>query len=484
MADPRKQLAKKYTLDNRYANFGETIRKITVNGFRGINGLDIEMNYPILAISGLNGAGKSTIGQICLSGYKKPENVEKDYKRYYVRDFFPASAADPNPFNPDASVLFHYETDDKDFPQELTVKRNQKEWSGYKRQPHRKCFYIGFTVYIPKVERKDLSIYKGSSFALTQRRDIPGDIKVKVGRILGQQYDELHFQGIRHGKNEAELGIASRYGASYSENNMGFGEGRTFYMVDLLERSPDRSLFVIEEPETSLHEHAEYELAKYLIDVCNRKHHQIIFTTHSDRILKAMPPEARLMLYRDINGVSSFEGLSSTRARAMLSLGGQKELIVFVEDDFAALLLKEMIRRIDQKILSAINIEPVGDTKAVRNAVKLMDQIGKKSLAVRDADTGISATEKLYSFPGTMPPEKEVYQNDAVRQMIQNSFGVDVNNTLALRDVDDHHRFTQCLAHEASANNDYFRVAAIKCYLDDIGEVAFGELVGVIKDSA
>ncbi|WP_156826607.1 ATP-dependent nuclease [Marinobacterium rhizophilum] len=321
MADPRKQLAKKYTLDNRYANFGETIKKITVNGFRGVNGLDVEMNYPILAISGLNGAGKSTIGQICLSGYRKPDNVEKGYKRYYVRDFFPASAADPNPFNPDASVLFHYETDDKDSPQELTVKRNQKEWSGYKRQPHRKCFYIGFTVYIPKVERKDLSIYKGSSFALTQRRDIPDDIKIKVGRILGQQYDELHFQGIRHGKNKAELGIASRYGASYSENNMGFGEGRTFYMVDLLERSPDRSLFVIEEPETSLHEHAEYELAKYLIDVCNRKHHQIIFTTHSDRMLKAMPSEARLMLYRDINGVSSFEGLSSTRARAMLSFG-------------------------------------------------------------------------------------------------------------------------------------------------------------------
>ncbi|CAM3951982.1 hypothetical protein SHAQ108633_04370 [Shewanella aquimarina] len=255
-------------------------------------------------------------------------------------------------------------------------------------------------------------------------------------------------------------------------------------MVDLLERSPDRSLFVIEEPETSLHEHAEYEFAKYLIDVCNRKHHQIIFTTHSDRMLKAMPSEARLMLYRDINGVSSFEGLSSTRARAMLSLGEQKELIVFVEDDFAALLLTEMIRCIDQQILSAINIEPVGDTKAVRNAVKLMDQIGKKSLAVRDADTGPSVKDKLYSFPGTMPPEKEVYQNDAVREMIQNSFGVDVNNTLALRDVDDHHYFTQCLAHEASANNDYFRAVAINCYLDDIGEVAFEELVGVIKNSA
>ncbi|WP_415906585.1 ATP-dependent nuclease [Neptuniibacter sp. QD72_48] len=484
MADPRKQLVQKYKIDNRHANFGETIRKITINGFRGIDGLDIEMNYPILAISGLNGAGKSTIGQICLSGYRKPVKAGNGYKRYYVRDFFPASAADPNPFTSDASVLFHYETNDRDSPQELTVRRTKKEWSGYKRQPHRKCFYIGFTVYIPKVERKDLSIYKGSSFALTKRRDIPDDIKIKVGRILGQQYDELHFQGIRHGKNEAELGIASRYGASYSENNMGFGEGRTFYMVDLLERSPDRSLFVIEEPETSLHEHAEYELAKYLLDVCNRKHHQIIFTTHSDRMLRAMPSESRLMLYRGFDGVSSFEGLSSTRARAMLSLGEQKELIVFVEDDFAALLLTEMIRRIDKQTLNAINIEPVGDTKAVRNAVKLMEQIGKKSLAVRDADTGPSVSEKLYSFPGTMPPEKEVYQNSTVKHRIHEEFGVEVDNTLALRDVNDHHRFTRCLAHEASANYDYFRAMAINFYLDDIGEAAFRDLVGVIKGEA
>lgn len=481
MADPRKQLTEKYSLNNRHANFGEVIRKITVNGFRGIDGLKIEINYPILAISGLNGAGKSTIGQICLSGYRKPENVGKNYKRYYVRDFFPASAADPNPFRPDANVIFHYETDDKDAPQELTVKRNEKEWSGYKRQPHRQCFYVGFTVYIPKVERKDLSIYRGSSFALTEQRQIPDETKVKVGRILGQQYDELHFQGIRHGKNKAELGIASRFGASYSENNMGFGEGRTFYTVDLLESAPDRSLFVIEEPETSLHEHAEHELAKYLIDVCNRKNHQIVLTTHSDRILNALPPEARLMLFRDINGVSSYEGLSSTRARAILSLGEQRDLIVFVEDDFASALLTEMIRRIDRRLLTSINIEPVGDTKAVRNAVKLMDKINKNSLAVRDADTGNSPKEKLFSFPGAMPPEKEVYQSVSVKQEALSQFGLDIDNTLALRNVTDHHKFTECLAKEASTNADYFRTVAINCYLNEIGEDAYSGLIRTIQ---
>lgn len=481
MADPKKQLESKFQTENRFNNFGESLRKITINGFRGIEGLEIEFHSPIIAISGLNGAGKSTIGQICLSGYRKPTTTDRDYKRFYVRDFFPASAADPNPFHQNSEVIFEYETPDHSNPQKLTVKRADKEWSGYKRQPFRKCFYIGFTIYIPKVERKDLSIYKGSSFALTEKRDISDDSRVKVGRILGQQYDELHFQGIRHGRKNAELGIASRFSAQYSENNMGFGEGRTLYMVDLMESAPEKSLFVIEEPETSLHEHAEHELAKYFIDVCNRKSHQIILTTHSDRILNAIPSESRIMLYRDSDGVSSYEGLSATRARSMLSLGVQRGLTVFVEDDFAQLLLSEMISTIDAKLLSAINIEPVGDTKAVRNATLLMRKIGKNAIAVRDADIGPDVPNGIYSFPGSMPPEKEVYSHKDVISHIQSTFSINIPNVIARKDIKDHHKYTEGLATEANKNMDYFRIIAIQRYIESIGLSEYSEIVESIR---
>lgn len=304
--------------------------------------MSIPFDFPITAISGLNGSGKSTVGQICLSGYRKPSTAT-DYKRFYVRDFFPASVADPNPFQVNSSVKYTYETDEPSSPQEVTVKRANTEWSGYKRQPERKCFYVGFTIYIPKVERKDVSIYRGRSISLTNRRSIPDEVKRLVGQILGQQYDELHFQGIRHGSRSGELGIAARFHCQYSENNMGFGEGRTLYLVDLLENSPEQSLFVIEEPETSLHEYAQYELAKYLMDVTNRRHHQIIFSTHSDHVLSALPNESRLLIHRDNHGVAVYQGLSATRTRALLSQGFARGLIVFVEDDFAKVLLSERL---------------------------------------------------------------------------------------------------------------------------------------------
>ena len=483
MADNVRALEKKFQPDSRYNNFGTFIRSIRVDGFRGIQDLEIPFEFPVIAISGLNGSGKSTIGQICLSGYKETV-AQSGYKRFYVRDFFPASAADPDPFTKTASVIFSYETENFENPKEATVRRAGSRWRGYKRQPERACFYVGFTFYIPKVERKDVSIYQGSAITLTKPRLIDDEVRKKVGRILGQQYDELHFQGIRHGKKSGELGVAARFGYRYSENNMGFGEGRVLYLVDLLENSPEKSLFVIEEPETSLHEHAQHELAKYFLDVCQRRSHQIIISTHSDKILRALPSQSRMFLHRDGSGVTLYPGLSATRARALLSLGYSRDFFVFVEDDFAEALLSEMIRRVEPSLLKAICIVAVGNTDSVRTAVNLVTKIGKSCIAVRDADTGADPASGLLSLPGSMPPEKEVFGHQGVKQYFVEQFSIDIDNELALRDVKDHHKITEALADACHSRADHIKMLAIGKYLDELGEHAYSDLVNRILHAA
>lgn len=480
MADPREQLQKKYAAKNRYANFGPSLKSVRIQGFRGINDLSVELLFPIVAISGLNGAGKSTVGQLCLGAYRKPSTVT-GIKRFYVRDFFPASAADPNPFHPDSSVVFEYNTTDADNPQTLTVTRAVKEWSGYKRQPERSCYYIGFTIYIPKVEQRDLSMYRAAEIQLAAKRAIPDDVKDRVGRILGQPYQALHFQGITHGPRKGELGIANRFGAQYSENNMGFGEGRTLYLVDLLENSPEQSLFVIEEPETSLHENAQFELGKYLLDVCNRRHHQIILTTHSSTLLNALPADARVMLLRDQAGVSAFPQMSAARARSILSAGQHRELCVLVEDDFAKLLLTEMVRSVDSVLLKCMDVHGVGDTKAVRSGALLMQRLDRAYAAVRDPDIGPEPAIGLYSFPGMSPPEREVFENADVQRQIQAEFGIDVATVLALKNVTDHHEFTKVLAEECNALPGYLATFAIKAYIGSIGRATYEPLVRAIQ---
>ncbi|WP_444936030.1 AAA family ATPase [Microbulbifer sp. JMSA004] len=256
MPDPKKKIQAKYSIKNRYKNFGACLRKIEIHGFREINNLDFEVDSPITAVSGLNGAGKSTLGQLAVCAYKQPTTA-RDYKRQYIKDFFPVSKADPTPISDDAKVIYHYETDDYTAPQMLTVARAKSAWSGYKRQPERHCYYIGFTVYIPKVERRDLSIYGAKTLELTEKREIDSEVVSKLARVLGHRYDDIVFQGLSHKKKASEIGIATRLGYSYSENHMGFGEGRVLYTIDKLENSPEHSLFVLEEPETSLHESAQ-----------------------------------------------------------------------------------------------------------------------------------------------------------------------------------------------------------------------------------
>ncbi len=478
MSDIAKKLANKYDIKNRYSNFGSCLRKLEVHGFRGIRGMSVDLEFPITAISGLNGAGKSTLGQLAICAYRKP-TTSVGYKRHYVKDFFPISPADPRPISDDAKLIYVYETDDFRKPQEVTISRANSAWSGYKRQPERHCYYVGFTVYIPKVERRDLSVYGGADLKFTEKREIDAEVIKKMARIIGHKYDEVSFQGVSHKDKESEIGIASRLGYSYSENNMGFGEGRVLYTVDRLETSPEQSLFILEEPETSLHENAQHEFAKYLLDVCDRRHHQIILSTHSSVILKVLPSEARKLIVRDQDGVVIRNRISANQVRSILSGGHTRQLDICVEDIFARVLLTEVIRLKKSELLKVIAIHDIGDKDAVREAVSLLRKTGKNAIAVRDADVGAAPKDGLLSFPGELPPELEVFNNKAVRELIAEKYGIDVDWVLDRDDVKDHHKIALHIAAEAAADEEVVRTLAIEKYVQEMAS-EFDDLISKI----
>ena len=479
MADSNRQLIEKFKPQNRYSNFGPFLINLTITGFRGLRNVAVKFKHPITAISGLNGAGKSTIGQLAVCAYKKPSTTT-EYKRQYIKDFFPISPADPQPIDDDPSLLYQYATDSLERLKDVTITRASSAWSGYKRQPERCCYYIGFTVYIPKVERRDLSVYSGKSIELTSKRIIDQDVQDKVARIIGQKYEEIAFQGFQLKLRQAEIGIASKYGSSYSENNMGFGEGRVLYIVDKLENAPEQSLFVLEEPETSLHENAQYELSKYLLDVSNRRHHQIIASTHSSIFLSALPPESRKLLIRDDKGVIIHGGISANQVRSILSDGHSKCLDICVEDDFAEKLLIEAIRKQDKNILKSIAIHQIGDKKAVGKAVNVLRETGKNAIAVRDPDVGEDITNKLYSFPGNFPPEKEVFDNEQVRGYLNEKYDIDLDWLKTKTQTTDHHQLSKIVATEVLSKPDIIAIFVIEEFLKE-KQGSFTILINHIK---
>lgn len=438
MTDPKKELQKLFVKRERYANFGPAIITMVVKGFRGISHLELAIESPITAISGLNGTGKSTIAQLCTSAYKKPSTENEKYKRHHVANYFPVSKADPKPFADNASVEFHYLTN-SDRSQELTVSRGQSQWEGYKRQPERHCQYIGFTIYIPKVEQRDISIYRGQEIEVSDENSLSDVAKKAISKILNHPYGTLSSAVVSHKDRATDIGFAEKYGARYSENNMGFGEGRVFYIVKSLEAAPEQSLFVLEEPETSLHEHAQHELAKYLIDVSIRRKHQIILTTHSRSILNALPRESRKLLYRTGTEVKVSSRTSTAEATGLLTLGHEVGRMILVEDERAKTLLSELIRVGKPELLQGIKLTFVGNDDVVADLTKKFREDGYSVVGVRDGDKGESPKDGLLKLPGSKAPEKEVFESPAVNDYLKRRYNFEWNEWLALNPEVDFH---------------------------------------------
>lgn len=482
MADPKKEMQQQFSKKTRYANFGPTISKAVIKGFRGINDLTIEFQSPITAISGLNGTGKSTIAQLMTSGYKKPSTESKDYKRHHISNYFPISKADPAPFSPEASIEYFYTTNQEGRLQELTVKRGSgKQWEGYKRQPERHCRYIGFTIYIPKVEQRDISIYRGNDILISNEADLTEEAKKAICRILSNPYSGLTSATASHNNRSTDIGFAEKLGARYSENNMGFGEGRVFYTVRSLESAPEQSLFVIEEPETSLHENAQYELAKYLIDVCLRRKHQIIITTHSKAILSALPSESRKLLYRDGKDVRISDRTSTAEAIGLLSLGNNHDLTLIVEDRRSKTLLVEIIRIAKPNLLKGIKISYVGNDDLVSHLTKQLRSDGIKIKGFRDGDRGPDRANSIYSLPGSYPPEKEVFASHEVAQWLSNEHGIHLEEWLVINSEVDYHDWPDKIAHEISKSDEGFWEHACSIYAKTLKPETLSEIIRSIE---
>ncbi len=486
MANPIEKLERMYTQQSRYATFGPTINKMKINGFRGINNFEINFDFPITAISGLNGSGKSSICQIASCAYKEPEE-SLSYQRYYLKDFFPVSVLDPTPFIIGSNVEYQYQSDVAGTNKVLTITRMKSEWSGYKRQPEKHCYYIGFTIYIPKVERRDLSIYFGTKLDRKIIREITPEISNYISTIIDKAYDQIKFEELTYRsksrKQNLTIGVVKKGEFEYSENHMGFGEARILYIVDLLESAPDKSLFILEEPETSLHEDAQHKLIRYLFDVCIRKKHQIIISTHSSTILNVLPPIARICLLRNSNSLDKIEGASAQRIKSILSKGRDEALTIICEDSIAKSIIEELLRIYASDILRNIGIFDVGNIDTIKKTIQVTQTIpGFHVLGILDTETQVANQENLISLPGHLRPEQEILSPPEVIEYLTNELSVDVNQILTLNGELNHHELLGIISHEANVQSNRVIMMAITKYVLIKGAAFFSSIIEKIRE--
>jgi len=456
VSDPRNKIQGMFETSARYGNFGDVIVQIQIQGIRCHQNTIIEVDSPIVAICGLNGTGKSTTLQLAAIAYQNESEV------YYVKDFMVEGPLDLSPFSDNTSVRYQFWNQDRETTQR-TLSRNSKtkRWSEYSDRLNKRVFFAGIGKYLPKIEQHDFIVNNAENLLVSETRVVAEDIKRWICNVLACDYEEVMINTVTYSeKGEQQTGqvvSVQRAGKSYSESHMGFGEGRTQYLISALENLPDRSLVLIEEPETSLHPSAQHQFALYLMDVINRKRHQILLTTHSPFFLKALPTQSRVYLKRNGDQIDVLKGLSSGQIRSLLAEGNEKALDILVEDTCAKAMLREFIRRIDPGFLQSVEIIPAGAAQTIVSFVMALDK-KLPVVAVLDADMPQfqDARNNIFCLPcdEKQPPERVLFADSKIRIYVQEAYGVNLADFAAQTNNLDHHGWLDRLAQRVSQTPD------------------------------
>jgi predicted ATPase len=468
MSDSRSKLQGMFKPAARFGNFGSVINKLVIKGFRVHGNTTIRMDSPISAIAGPNGCGKSTVVELAAACYASKLGG------YSVSDFFAIGPLDPEPFASDASLIVEYDRGDLK-PQELTISRDHKEqrWRGYDDRPEKAVLFLESGRHVARRDRSDEFYRSAASLVVGPERAASSRSTECCSKIMGARYTKMAEHDVSVSTSKGVALVAQRDGIprTYSEMHMGCGEARIQSLVSALEGVPERSLVLLEEPESAVHFAAQYRLGEYLVEVAASRRLQIILTTHSEHLLRALPVESRIYLNPTTSGIDVMYRLTAAQAASFMTDGKDVALTIMVEDDVARQVLQEVLAAHDPTILKTSKIvtsgyrgpkgQVGGGDDNITKAMNTLASSGVRVAAVLDGD---SETETLLKLPGNEPPEMELFKSPAVQSHWTKEYKLDVGGFLARHKDTDHHYLFESLAAELNRDERHLVGEAARVY--------------------
>jgi ABC-type multidrug transport system ATPase subunit len=396
-------------------SFEKYLARMTLVRVRSFRNKTVTFDFPVTAIIGPNGGGKTTVlGAAAIA-----------YKEVRPRLYFAKSGRFDESMQ---NWSIEYEIIDRSLsgsqPLRRTASFRRAKWN--RDAPSRTTHVFGVHRTVPANERVELQRCISNRFTVSDDRISLVDEAVarEIGHILGK--DVRGFSIIPVGpKDKFSLlaGITPEQ-TGYSEFHFGAGESSIIRMVTNIEASPDGALILIEEIENGLHPVATSRMVEYLIRVASRKRCQVIFTTHSDDALEPLPPEA---IWAVVQG-ELYQGKLSTRALRAITGQVDARLAIFVEDEFAGDWVKMILRKRGANLaLHAMQVHAMqGDSIAV-SATKHHNSnpaVPKEfpAICIVDGDSlqHEYPDERVFQLPGAVP---EAYVFDGVVARLDRCLG-------------------------------------------------------------
>lgn len=397
----------------RKLNYEKYLHRVNLIKCRAFNNQSIEFDYPVTALIGPNGGGKTTILGACALLYNsiqprqfftRNRQLDEDMKNWSIA----------------------YDVIDRSKNKTEKIKRtasfSKEKW--YRDALDRDVLFFGISRTLPAVERKDLSKFTNKNVVFSEDEILElGESAAKhISKILGKDVSKYSIVKADKFGNISILTGRTENGSSYSEFHFGAGESSIIKMVMGIENAPLQSLILIEELENGLHPLATARLVDYLIDVADRKGVQVIFTTHSEHAISSLPSEA---VWAAIDG-TAIQGKLDIHSLRSLTGEINSKLIIYTEDEFAKKWVEAIIRSDRNIAFEAIEIYAMGgDGTAVKvNKYHHSDPSSKvQSICIIDGDSrqSESVSDRVYRLPGEEP---ELHVFDEIVDKLDESSGI------------------------------------------------------------
>ncbi|PCD77211.1 ATP-dependent nuclease [Pseudothioclava arenosa] len=354
---------------------------------RGLTPFTLEMRYPITAIAGNNGTGKTTLLALAACAFHAPRKGFRLPARktayYTFRDFFVQAEGELGPEGVEVWYTIRHDKWRGVAPGEARQVRKKAKggkWNNYDSRVSRTVVYFGVQRVVPYFERSAHVSYRGRFQPAAMAPEIRSRIAQIAGRIIGKTYAE--FESFEHGKYALPKVKVGAQG--YSGFNMGAGESAVFEILTALFAAGPGCLLVIDEIELGLHERAQTRLVEELKLLYEERKCQIICTTHAHAVLAALPPEGRVFVDNPAGQTRLYPGISADCACGKMGRDGAQELDIFVEDEVAAAILRSAL---DGELRARSRILEIGSHGSLKRVMAARFMEGKKDcLCVMDGD--------------------------------------------------------------------------------------------------